>query len=255
MSEQRTTIPVSGPLVALAIVVLLLIFAGLGFAIGKAGAPSNAEGETARASAYRASFAAASTKARPVAYRQAYAAAVPSGRRAGRRAGRRKARRSKAGGVSASTSAAAPPPALSSYSTSAYGAQVPAAWTLESDDAQHDTYRESVWRDPADANTSITIDYTLGDTTSAQASAESVRAATSRTAGYREISFAPTSISGKQGIKWIFEVDGDRRVDYFFNDCATGYAMLGSTSPASFSARESTFRAVVESISARCGGD
>jgi hypothetical protein len=53
-------------------------------------------------------------------------------------------------------------------------------------------------------------------------------------------------------VKWIFQISGDQRVDYFVNQCSTGIAVLGSTSPSRFSSVEATFAHVANSISFTC---
>lgn len=140
---------------------------------------------------------------------------------------------------------------LVSYAAGPVTVKRPANWKNEADAQPHDGYTESKWRSPLDSNTSVTIDWTPGVQGSAASNAEGVRAQTSRTAGYREIGFQPTNLAGEQAQQWVFEVNGDRRVDYFINACGTGYAVLGSTSPASYERFNPTFRAVARSVAAR----
>ena len=148
------------------------------------------------------------------------------------------------------TSAPSPPtaPSLVRYETGTYTARRPAGWVTEADDSAHGGYYESKWRDPADSNSSVLIDYTPGLSETAGSSAAGVRAATRRTPGYREFSYRDTSLAGNPAIEWVFEVNGDRRIDYFVNSCDTEYAILGSTSPGTFDRYSSTFRGVAESV-------
>ena len=138
------------------------------------------------------------------------------------------------------------------YQGPGYTAQIPVGWTTESDQADKGSYVESVFRDPANPNTSITIDITAGVSDTPVASASTVRADTSRTPGYQEIDFSPSTVAGSDAVKWVFDVSGDQRVDYFFNECAGGLAVLGSTSPNDFQGEEPVFDSVVQSVTGDC---
>jgi hypothetical protein len=146
------------------------------------------------------------------------------------------------------------PPALGSYSATYYTVDRPADWTTEEDDAeQSGGFLRSRWRDPASSSTSILID-AQEESTSAQDKANEVRAATSGTPGYQEISFAPTTMNGVSAIRWEFMVSGTHRVDYFVHDdsCGVGVAVLGTTSPESWDALRQTFSDVADSVSIDC---
>jgi hypothetical protein len=62
-------------------------------------------------------------------------------------------------------------------------------------------YVESKWRDPADTKSVVLIDVQPGSGSSVQADAGSVRAQTSTTPGYREISFEPALVAGVQRLE------------------------------------------------------
>lgn len=134
------------------------------------------------------------------------------------------------------------------FESADFTADRPADWITEARDEPHDGYVENMWRHPSDSNTSVKIDHTVGVKGTAWSSASEVRAGTKRTPGYTEIAFDATTLAGQPAVRWVFEVDGDRRVDYFVNVCDTGYAVLGSTSPSSFTRHEPTFTAVAESL-------
>ena len=150
------------------------------------------------------------------------------------------------------TTTAAPEPEYVSYQGSGYTAQIPAAWETEADQVDQGSYIESLFRDPVNPNTSITIDVTPGITDSPESSATLVSGDTSQTPGYQELLFEPTTVGTREAFKWSFEVSGDRRVDYFFNDCGNGMALLGSASPSDFASQEPVFQAVVDSIEGGC---
>lgn len=83
--------------------------------------------------------------------------------------------------------------------------------------------------------------------------ASPVHEALTKQSGYSELFYGSGDLGDVQSWKWVFQVEGDRRVDYFFNRCASGFAVLGSTPPARFVKFEATFKTVAESV--RTGGD
>ncbi len=134
-----------------------------------------------------------------------------------------------------------------------YSAQIPAGWTAETVELHESTYYESHWRNPDEENTSVLIDSQIHhkDSTAIE-DAEGVRAEAAVSNGYRELSFEETSLQGLQAARWVFEVEGDRRVDYFLISCNIGFAILGSTSPNDFGGWAPTFHAVANSITPLC---
>jgi hypothetical protein len=136
------------------------------------------------------------------------------------------------------------------YQGAGYTAQIPSDWTTESDQVNKGSYAESLFQDPANPFTFVKIDTTPGTSLSPKISAVAVRAATSQTPGYAELGFAPTTVAGTGAIKWDFDLgEGVRRVDYFFNECGAGLAVLGSSSRASFDALASLFDSISQSVS------
>ncbi len=144
------------------------------------------------------------------------------------------------------------PKAFTSYTATLYSTEVPEGWTLEEDERDHSGFVRSRWRDPSDPNTAILIDAVKGETTAPASKAASVRASTSQTGGYVEVSFGPTTIAGRSAHKWVFRVSGDQRVDYFINECDIGIAVLGSTSPSRFEAFTNTFERVADALEPNC---
>ncbi len=51
---------------------------------------------------------------------------------------------------------------------------------------------------------------------------------------------------------WVFRVPGDERIDYFFNSCARGFGVLGSSPVSHFKQMRATYRAVAQSTQAVC---
>jgi Protein kinase domain len=161
------------------------------------------------------------------------------------------------GGESAGQAASSPPPAavvpLEAFQGRLYHAEVPAAWTPETIEAHPSTYYESHWRDPEEENTSVLIDSQVHTASSdAVEDAEGVRGETAKSAGYRELAFEETTLRGQQAVRWVFEVEEDRRVDYFVISCGIGFGILGSTSPSTFGHWAPTFHAVANSVTGSC---
>ena len=137
--------------------------------------------------------------------------------------------------------------------TRLYSAEVPAGWIPESIDEEISGRYESQWRNPSDENTSVLIDSQVNASSgSPLEDAAAVRAQTSQTPGYREISFGPTYLGGSPAARWVFELPGDRRVDYFVTKCNVGFAILGSSSPSVFGAWAPLFHQVATSVTPAC---
>jgi serine/threonine protein kinase len=134
-----------------------------------------------------------------------------------------------------------------------YSAEVPVGWTAEEVETHPSTYYESHWRNPEDENTSVLIDSQVHTADSdAVEDAEGVREETARTPGYRELAFEETALQGQQAVRWVFEVEEDRRVDYFVISCGIGFGVLGSSSPSTFGRWAPTFHAVADSVTGIC---
>lgn len=147
------------------------------------------------------------------------------------------------------------PEGSETYAQLLYEVDVPEGWEREEDDEFNGTYYQSTWHPPGDSGTTILIDaQTPPPSVSPVASAEEVRGATSQSDGYVEHSFEETALAGLPAARWVFDVGGDRRVDYFVNYCAAGIAILGSTSPSAFGAMASTFHQIASSVRSPCGG-
>jgi hypothetical protein len=158
---------------------------------------------------------------------------------------------SEGAGASASS---AEPEATIGYAQYLYDVSIPAEWEPDSSDESNGTYYESTWHPPGDDGTTILVDaQTPAPQASPLESAESVRAQTSQSSDYSEIAFEPTTLAGRPAARWVFQVHGDRRVDYFLNDCNVGIAVLGSTYPSAFGAYAPTFHRAASSISVPCG--
>lgn len=152
------------------------------------------------------------------------------------------------GSAAASTSAIR----LVDYTGSLFTARVPSGWSLEKDEASRGDFVRSQWRHPSDPNTSILIDAVENETESPAEKAQQVRDATSATGGYQEVSFSPTTLQGADAYRWVFAVSGDKRADYFTNECGIGIAVLGSSSPSNYGRYAGLFRRVANSVETDC---
>ncbi|MDX6654399.1 MAG: hypothetical protein QOH18_1109, partial [Solirubrobacterales bacterium] len=152
----------------------------------------------------------------------------------------------------------APPPSaavipLEPFRGRLYAAEVPAEWVAETIEAHPSTYFESHWRDPQDENTSVLIDSQIHyAATTPIEDAESVRSETSQGSSYREVALEETTLQGLPAARWVFEIEEDRRVDYFLISCGVGFGILGSTSPANFGHWAPTFHALANSVTGNC---
>lgn len=138
--------------------------------------------------------------------------------------------------------------ALVGYHGTIISAAIPSGWRTVENEAHKPGYVESKWQDPANPGNTVLIDTSPATPGSLQQDAAPVHQALTKQSGYSELFYGSGDLGDVQSWKWVFRVEGDQRVDYFFNHCASGYAMLGSTPPARFSRLEATFKAVAESV-------
>jgi serine/threonine protein kinase len=143
---------------------------------------------------------------------------------------------------------------LVSQSRSLYDVRIPATWIDDKNDQQIGGRIESTWKSPQDPYGLILIDAMRPAAAGTPLeNAEGVRADTSQTSGYDEVSFAQATVGGRAAARWIFALPGEKKVDYFFDACGTSFAVLGGASPAHFSSLEAVFARVVASLRPRCG--
>jgi hypothetical protein len=125
----------------------------------------------------------------------------------------------------------ASPPALlthlTRYRTTGYSFAYPSSWHVSRRDQPVSSYRETVLESATGA-AKVALDYSPGETIDPASKASQVEAATSRTPGYRRISFGPTTINSRAAFAWEFMVaSGDpRRADLFITTPNGGFALL-----------------------------
>jgi hypothetical protein len=137
-------------------------------------------------------------------------------------------------------------PELESFDGHAYSGLTPVGWEHELIDKPVSNYYENLWREPEDPeSTFIRIDGGNPATSeSPLAASEPLVEEVSQDPEYREISYGPDYKEGREAARWVYELDGDKRADYFFVTCGQGIASVGSTSPERYPELAAMFREV-----------
>jgi hypothetical protein len=129
--------------------------------------------------------------------------------------------------IAANASRPAPLTHLTRYRTTGYSLAYPSSWHVSRRDEPVSSYRETVL-ESATGTAKVALDYSPGETIDPASKASEVEAATSRTPGYRRISFGPTTIDGHAAFAWEFMVasSNPRRADLFITTPSGGVALL-----------------------------
>lgn len=143
---------------------------------------------------------------------------------------------------------------LGSFHGRAYSGVAPVGWEHELIDKPVSNYYENVWREPEDPeNTFIRIDG--GNPASSESPfvvSEPLVEEVRQDPEYREISYGPDYKEGREAARWVYELDGDKRADYFLVACGQGIASVGSTSPGRYPELAKMFREVAFSVQVPC---
>jgi hypothetical protein len=150
------------------------------------------------------------------------------------------------------TSGASAAPAETEYAYALYSVEIPAKWEQLTRDEPTNGHLESIWRYPGKPRASVLIEAKVPVLESPIQAARAVRANISRIPGYRQVSFGPISLDGQPAARWVFEVEGDRRVYYFFNECEVAMTVRNATTPANFASQAETFHDIASSVAVRC---
>ncbi len=145
-------------------------------------------------------------------------------------------------------------PGLEPFTGLAYPGIAPRGWEQELVDEPVTDYYENLWRDPSDPeNTFIRIDGGNPESIESPfAASEGLVEEVRQSPGYQEISYGPDFKGGREAARWIYEIDGDKRADYFFVECGQGLASVGSTSPERYPELAAMFREVAFSTYVYC---
>lgn len=139
-------------------------------------------------------------------------------------------------------------PSLVSYHGARISAAIPAGWSTLENESHKTGYIESKWSNPANPNDTVLVDTSPATPDTLEQDAAPVHEALLAASGYQQLSYGPGNLTGVDSWMWVFRISGDQRVDYFFNRCASGYAVLGSTVPSRYNQLLATFRAVAQSV-------
>jgi hypothetical protein len=120
--------------------------------------------------------------------------------------------------------------------------------TRTADDVDHGSYRESKSESP-NGDGSFLVDYTVGFNATPRSGATTVRASTSRAAGYDELEFGSWD-DGRP--RWDFTLSGQRKMYVFTVGCGTGYATLGAASVICFGRLQPMFEQMARSLTPQC---
>ncbi len=142
---------------------------------------------------------------------------------------------------------------LRSYSGSYFSMMIPSGWVQDVDEKQLGAEVESKWSNPSGSSEYVLLDVHTPTHITMREGAEPVREELAKQPGYTQIYYGPGDLSRhSESWMWIFEVEGNERIDYFFETCSNTVAVLGSATPSSFDAIRPTFRAVANSFTSEC---
>lgn len=156
--------------------------------------------------------------------------------------------------VSSSESTTSDTSSLSPVSTTLVQAKIPSGWEALRVDERNSNRLTSEWANPANPDVTVLIDaQTPAPTVPVMASARSVRSETSQSDGYSEISLTNEDLGNHEAARWEFEIPSEgQKVDYFLQDCNVGVAVLGTAPPEVFDDYATDFREVAASVEPRC---
>jgi hypothetical protein len=130
---------------------------------------------------------------------------------------------------------------------------IPSGWVQDVDEKQLGPEAESKWSNPSGSSEYVLLDVHTPTHITMREGAEPVREELAKQPGYTQIYYGPGDLSRhSESWMWIFEVEGNERIDYFFETCSNTVAVLGSATPSRFDAMRPTFRAVANSFTSEC---
>lgn len=142
---------------------------------------------------------------------------------------------------------------VKSVEASLFTAEIPIGWQEDRLDEPDSSRFISQWSDPDNPGISVLVDTQIAEASgSVMDSARQVRAQTQQSPGYAEVSFEEISLNGKTTAEWIFDLPGERRIDYLFSECGVGIAVLGVAPLSDFDEVAPTFREVAASVEPNC---
>jgi hypothetical protein len=143
---------------------------------------------------------------------------------------------------------------LQFYSGSDFSMMIPSGWVQGADERPLGEEVESKWSNAADSGEYILLDvHTPTPHITMHEGAEPVREELAGQSGYTQIYYGTGDLSRhSESWMWIFEVEGSKRIDYFFRTCSNTVGLLGSASPSRFNELRGMFREVADSFRSSC---
>lgn len=138
------------------------------------------------------------------------------------------------------------------YSGKYFTVRIPRGWSSQESEVNRSGEKESTWADLAEPKNTLLIDFSPASNRPLQEDTTDVHDTVLHEGGFRELYYGTGDLSGVESWMWIFRVYESKRIDYFFNRCSTGFAVLGSSTPRSFDKLKPVFRAIAESVRAVC---
>lgn len=143
---------------------------------------------------------------------------------------------------------------MEGYAGPGYTAEVPVGWANVEDASRKQGYAESKWQAAGEPADYALIDSSPGqeETLSPAEEAAPVHHDLEQERGYEELAYSPIELGEVPAQEWVFRLSGSERVDYFFQRCGTGFAVLGVTPTSQFQQWASTFRTLALSVRGSC---
>lgn len=141
---------------------------------------------------------------------------------------------------------------LIGYHGASFSARIPAGWAVEDSEVQRPNEVETKWRNLADKADYLLIDAHTATHLTPEQDAAPVLRTLEGSGSYEQVYYGPGDLVGVRSWMWIFHIEGDERIDYFFEACGKAFGVLGSTLPMGFGSLRTTFRAVAQSVRDSC---
>ncbi len=144
-------------------------------------------------------------------------------------------------------------PSLTSYAGSNFSMMIPSGWVQDVHEKQLENEAESKWSNPGDSGEYVLLDVHAPIHESMHEGAEPVRDQLVRQPGYTQIYYGPGDLPQHPGSwMWIFEIEGAKRIDYFFETCSSTIGDIGSAAPSRFNELRGMYREIANSFRSEC---
>jgi hypothetical protein len=130
--------------------------------------------------------------------------------------------------------------------------QIEGSWVLEHQEQSRPGYVDTRWHQAGDANVVFLVDYTVGFKGDSLVAANSVRNLFGSVQGYRELSFAPLSLSYDTAQRWEYVDNAEHSIDTFSTACSTSYAVRGGAPASAWAQYGAAFDEAIKSMKPSC---